>query len=479
MNVMPIRYFSKNFKKTQPLSEFYQELKNGMHNDQNPVDLLRKLDPQHVDLPAFDLIFDRFIDSEWGANRPKTPLKLSAKLLEFVKLLSDMNVVLNKEQICKLVDFYQVFLEFTPPYSRIDGIYFIAKIEQKSSSTHLTPYFDELHDFYSSEYDFLKEKSLHLESVKAILNLSKALKISRYFDEQLLRNLSTVYKVLSNFDQLAQIPQLQINILQDASDLLNVFTFFNVQNQEMSLSLKKILKKYVGIIQNSKDDQELKDHEIDQGFLHKFKSICLKYTRYQMLYLDLSEDNLKLHKDIYRFLMVDYKTKHDMELSHSDFNQIYQSMLAMKSHLKSEISGDLLSRMREIWLKNTEETIISKFEQEVYECTKRLPVKSLFNSNDPETGLEIDILITEVEKTKLVDFKIAIEVNGVYHYARNSERQMGRDKIKQSIIRQNQSEKYKLITIPYFEWALLENQSKSKYLMDLINLALSTNQKEE
>ena len=47
------------------------------------------------------------------------------------------------------------------------------------------------------------------------------------------------------------------------------------------------------------------------------------------------------------------------------------------------------------------------------------------------TGLELDIIVSEYKGKPL---NLAVEVNGVYHYPRNSEEPLGKDIIKNRII---------------------------------------------
>ncbi len=49
--------------------------------------------------------------------------------------------------------------------------------------------------------------------------------------------------------------------------------------------------------------------------------------------------------------------------------------------------------------------------------------------------------------------EIAVEINGVYHYARNSELPLGKDIIKRKLLT---NLNYEVITIPYYDWAILE-----------------------
>jgi len=47
-----------------------------------------------------------------------------------------------------------------------------------------------------------------------------------------------------------------------------------------------------------------------------------------------------------------------------------------------------------------------------------------------------------------------IEVNGVFHYCRNSEQEMGKDVIKKKFLK---AKGFESLSIPYFEWTILEN----------------------
>ena len=77
------------------------------------------------------------------------------------------------------------------------------------------------------------------------------------------------------------------------------------------------------------------------------------------------------------------------------------------------------------------------------------------NTNDPLTGIELDIIIKEYKGQPL---NMAVEVNGVYHYPRNSEEPLGKDVIKNSILHKQSD--MKVLTIPYYQWYILEEAQK-------------------
>lgn len=61
--------------------------------------------------------------------------------------------------------------------------------------------------------------------------------------------------------------------------------------------------------------------------------------------------------------------------------------------------------------------------------------------------------------------EIAIEVNGVFHYARNSEMLLGKDIIKQRLLSKLG---YQVMTVSYFDWAILEVKDRRSYLETMI-----------
>lgn len=61
--------------------------------------------------------------------------------------------------------------------------------------------------------------------------------------------------------------------------------------------------------------------------------------------------------------------------------------------------------------------------------------------------------------------EIAIEVNGVFHYARNNEMPLGKDIIKQRLLSKLG---YRVMTVSYFDWAILEVKDRRSYLEMMI-----------
>jgi hypothetical protein len=86
---------------------------------------------EEIDLPAFDLLFDRFVKLDWGSNfKARNPLAVSKVVTEFMKEIHNLKFALTKEQLCKLVlELYGTVLEVTPPYNRLDALLTVAELE--------------------------------------------------------------------------------------------------------------------------------------------------------------------------------------------------------------------------------------------------------------------------------------------------------------------------------------------------------------
>ena len=103
------------------------------------------------------------------------------------------------------------------------------------------------------------------------------------------------------------------------------------------------------------------------------------------------------------------------------------------------------------------------------EALRKLPLRYERNTTDPSTGLEIDMIVSEYKGHKL---KLAVEVNGVYHFARNSEDTLGRDVVKHRILKMHG---YQVLVIPYYQWYILEERQKPQFLRDVIDNCIINN----
>lgn len=98
------------------------------------------------------------------------------------------------------------------------------------------------------------------------------------------------------------------------------------------------------------------------------------------------------------------------------------------------------------------ESTLSHFQQEVFSTLRKIP--SIYaRYNCLEHGVEKDIVVHSYGG-QMFEAPLNIEVNGVYHYCRNSEHEMGKDVIKRTFL---ETKGLKSLSIPYFEWSILEN----------------------
>lgn len=111
----------------------------------------------------------------------------------------------------------------------------------------------------------------------------------------------------------------------------------------------------------------------------------------------------------------------------------------------------------------TKESTQSHFQQDVFHSLRTIP--GLYATyNCFEHGLEKDIVVHSYGG-KLLEAPIAVEVNGVFHYCRNSELPIGKDLLKAKWLK---TKGYRALVVPYFDWSILENAQKANYLEDLI-----------
>ncbi|CDW89896.1 UNKNOWN [Stylonychia lemnae] len=369
--------------------------------------------------------------------------------------LVKLNVRLQKVQLLKLVDVYEQLIQVTPPYSRFKAIYLISQLEERSCPLVQVPYYDELQELYEEEFKFALSKSLDIQSPQALLQIARSLQKAKYLDQKLLNNIFLIFRVITSYDQFQEIRPQEIHKINEASELLQIFTHFSIENKILSQDIKALIPKLL----------ELKDLEDIQ--VSRIKKICLRYLRYQLLYLDKGSDNIDLIKEIIRHILLLNKKQPNIK----DFNQLYQAILVLKPHIKGFQQG-IEENLHNIWNNSFQSSIVSKFEQDVYDIAKKIYPDCKTNTID-SSGQEVDImiLIDQINPDGINEktLKIAIEVNGVYHYSRNSENQMGRDKIKTKIL---ENLGYFVVDVPYYHWYIVEDAKKEEFLRDKIRLSL-------
>lgn len=123
-----------------------------------------------------------------------------------------------------------------------------------------------------------------------------------------------------------------------------------------------------------------------------------------------------------------------------------------------------------------EETTVSKFQQEVYDIVRKLPGSKLVY-NCQKHCIEKDILMTRYQNQQITHRNnqptkgLVIEVDGVFHYPRNSMEPLGKNIIKFKALK---SLGYHCgsLAVPYFDWAILEQKQRKHYLNTLVDNAL-------
>ena len=131
--------------------------------------------------------------------------------------------------------------------------------------------------------------------------------------------------------------------------------------------------------------------------------------------------------------------------------------------------GPLMHRLEKTVKEMTsdEETTVSKFQQEVFDTAKTLPgAKVIFNCQ--RHCVEKDIVLTRYKGQSVQEHHspskgLVIEVDGVYHYPRNSEDPLGKNLLK---FRTFKSLGYhsNSFAVPYYAWAILEGSKRRSYL---------------
>ena len=87
------------------------------------------------------------------------------------------------------------------------------------------------------------------------------------------------------------------------------------------------------------------------------------------------------------------------------------------------------------------------------------------------SSLEIDLLVTSISTPEFGQKEccLAIEINGVWHYPRNSTQLLGKDILKKKLLETynpdiKDIEKITYVEIPYYDWNILENKQRSSWL---------------
>ena len=64
--------------------------------DLNPVEIIHQ-NKANIDLPSYDLLFDRFVSGDWGKTKPRNPTQIAQKAIEFMGCTQELGIALSKE----------------------------------------------------------------------------------------------------------------------------------------------------------------------------------------------------------------------------------------------------------------------------------------------------------------------------------------------------------------------------------------------
>ena len=121
-------------------------------------------------------------------------------------------------------------------------------------------------------------------------------------------------------------------------------------------------------------------------------------------------------------------------------------------------------------------TTISKFQQQVFETIRSIKgAKAIYNCQ--KHSIEKDIVLTDFDGKRIKHCKgLVIEVDGVYHFPRNSEEHLGKNMIKFNVLKKL-GYHVESFGVPYYAWVILEERQRRPYLIELIRNALLFSEK--
>lgn len=79
--------------------------------------------------------------------------------------------------------------------------------------------------------------------------------------------------------------------------------------------------------------------------------------------------------------------------------------------------------------------------------------------------LEVDLLLTHYGDRPLKT-AVALEVDGPYHYPRNSQETTGQYVLKHKILRTREG--LQVLQLPYFDLLILEDKQRTSYVLDCL-----------
>jgi hypothetical protein len=258
--------------------------------------------------------------------------------------------------------------------------------------------------------------------------------------------------------ELREQMQLKVDkyILNDVHKLARVVNFFNYQNEEVvevvKLALTTILEK----------DQGIEDH-LNREFATFMRTFALFWRNNKEAILMVES-------------MINWNLRHDKEVLDMEYFSILNTVLNWFPEIEN---SELRKHVSDIVKWQPSSTIISKFQQDVLSTLRNQKMAHYdIDTQDYSNLIEKDLVIKMItipskdSETPSIEIPwyIIVEANGLWHYPRNSEEMLGKDKLKMIACNALYSHKinYAYLDIPYFDWTVIEEEKKPLVLNDLI-----------
>ena len=411
--------------------------------------------------------------------------------LKTMSHLSNLNYTPSSELLDKLIEIYttQKFDQandsnFSYSYQPIVGsnkiqmVKVLAKMEQKVANSRHQPFLDQYEELYDREMsDIIKSCDFSQQEVHS---LSDSLIRAYYRDDVYIQKI-TEYKVnalVSTLSQLqadiehieekqtnhqfkkTKVAQIYQQVFRELLFVCKLCNFFNTLPDDR---LTDCLLDAINIF--SKSDQH---YDFDTNFSVKF----LVFQRFLCLFSNSDEDIIKNSL----IQMINYtlsKNKHHLSLE--QFHNINTIMWCEPDIVEPEIRNQI----QNIASKQPLSTIVSKFQQDVVSLLNESKIlKYELRLDDTDHLIEKDVVIKSItlinSKSKTppttIPCHIILEINGVWHYPRNSEEILGKDVLKINACQKlyGENENYSFLSIPYYDWNILEDSQKQDYLTSLV-----------
>lgn len=261
-----------------------------------------------------------------------------------------------------------------------------------------------------------------------------------------------------------------LHIFTSLSSWLKIINFFDYCPDEQILEvMKEILNEFI---------EASSKYQIDHDY-HRVFSVFMR-----SLWLFYDPNSLEICSLLNS--MINYNLRRNKEyLNSSDF--YFRNLSLILNWSPNTGTEDLRQNIFKLLSNQNEFSHVSKMQQEVLETlqnSSNLDYDIVFD-RDNSDAIEKDAIITKIipkGSDNSVNCFIIIEPNGVWHYPRNSEEVLGKDKlkVKACLSLYGHHENYAYVQIPYYEWLIIEHQQRSSYLdsviLNSIGLRQNTNE---